>query len=299
MARTRRTGTGQGRTYANSPPAVPRFARDLLRAPPRPMANPFDATGIDTGDGIASPEPSPTNLGGWIAAPRPFAPRVSTDAPWRGPVRRRRLRSGSLASPDLTAPTRGVFADGEPLKVTHNLPSPVRGGRMWITFSKRAPWRALSASRGTVRRSRAGRARGELPPLRQDDQTLRRALRHGGRRLPVGRAHRMRARGADPRLHPQVRHRGDVHRALRRTRPTGRGTAPRCGTRPRRARRGGTPSRRANGSWRCRRRSAPGRGRGSRAPSRASWWSGTASRPTWRSTRRTARGTRGTTTRMS
>ena len=39
-------------------------------------------------------------------------------------------------------------------------------------------------------------------------------------------------------------------------RPTGRGTAPRCGTRPRPARRGATPSRRANGSWRCRPRSA-------------------------------------------
>ena len=31
------------------------------------MANPFDAERIDMGDGIASPKPSPTNLGGWIA----------------------------------------------------------------------------------------------------------------------------------------------------------------------------------------------------------------------------------------
>ena len=32
------------------------------------MANPFDATGIDMGDGIASPKPTKTNLGGWSAS---------------------------------------------------------------------------------------------------------------------------------------------------------------------------------------------------------------------------------------
>jgi hypothetical protein len=58
----------EGRTYANSPPAVPSFACDLFGAKPQPMADPFDATRIEMGDGIASPKPSTTNLRGWIAS---------------------------------------------------------------------------------------------------------------------------------------------------------------------------------------------------------------------------------------
>ena len=57
----------EGRTYANSPPAVSRFACDLFGAKPQPMADPFDAARIEMGDGIASPKPSTTNLRGWMA----------------------------------------------------------------------------------------------------------------------------------------------------------------------------------------------------------------------------------------
>ena len=56
-----------------------------------------------------------------------------------------------------------------------------------------------------------GRGHGELPPFRQDDQTQRRAIRHGGGGLSVGLRHRMRPGRAHARLHRQARSRGLLH----------------------------------------------------------------------------------------
>lgn len=52
---------GQGRTYANSPPAAPRFACDLLEAKPQPMANPLRREARRTGRRLRPPKPSRTN----------------------------------------------------------------------------------------------------------------------------------------------------------------------------------------------------------------------------------------------
>jgi hypothetical protein len=56
-----------------------------------------------------------------------------------------------------------------------------------------------------------GRGHGQLPPLGQDDQTQRRAIRHGGGGLSVGLRHRVRPGGAHARLHRQARGRGLLH----------------------------------------------------------------------------------------
>ena len=60
-----------------------RDLRAISRAPPRPMANPFDAAGIDMGDGVASLQTLSDQPWRLDRPARAVIPRagVSTDAP--------------------------------------------------------------------------------------------------------------------------------------------------------------------------------------------------------------------------
>ena len=144
---------------------------------------------------------------------------VSPDAPRWGPVCRWRLPCGRRGSPDLAVPIHAGFAGGKPPVICPHIPPPMRLG-IWGQFTgKPAPQRAKGSLRtgclfpsgpselgrgppGKSRLTRSpmsghgpgsaaarvwivrvtseGRAHGQLPPLREDDQTQRRALCHGG-----------------------------------------------------------------------------------------------------------------------
>ena len=63
----------EGRTYANSTPAVSRFACDPLGENPQPMANRFAAYRIDMEGRVAPSKPSQTNVSRWSVS-RNLAP---------------------------------------------------------------------------------------------------------------------------------------------------------------------------------------------------------------------------------
>lgn len=116
----------EGRTYANSPPTVPRFACDLSGAKPQPMADPFDAVRIEMGDGIASPKPSTTNVCRWIAS------RSTT--PCRPPVPRGRgwiARGGALAGRADRRTCRCRSLPGLPMANRRCVPPLSRPPRGW------------------------------------------------------------------------------------------------------------------------------------------------------------------------
>ena len=108
--------------------------------------------------------------------------------------------------------------------------------------------RTSMAARRSIGLAAEDRALGELPPLREDHQEQRRALRHGGSSLTLRRAHRLPARGGASTTTPPSRGSRTALSSRRSMPPPGRRSAPRCGTPPRNGRPARTPLLPASGS---------------------------------------------------
>ena len=198
-----------------------------------------DLRAVSTGakppaDGVPSPLPAATDQEARPAVPAaPFGTGPESGAVPRGRQRQRAIRfhlsrdrtwlPDRVCRAALVRQTAGHPGDGRGHAWQHDRP-PV-GVAACLPVCARACWtgwpadslpiclpaclfaclavRAPLPVAGSV-----GRGYGQLPPLGQDDQTQRRAVRHGGGGLSVGLCHRVRPGGAYARLHRQARGRG-------------------------------------------------------------------------------------------